>query len=137
MGSDIKSKIYSKKIIVAVAAIVATGIIVFVWANKEVTNTKKDINTQSSQTAGENNEKQKTEYLSYQGEDGKTAMELLKSEAEVETKSSSLGDYVTSINGNDGGGSKFWLFYIDGKEASVGADKYVTKSGETIEWKLQ
>ncbi len=137
MGSDTKSKIYSKKIIVAVVAIVAMGIIVFVWANKEVANTKKDINTQSGQPATENSELQKTEYLSYKGEDGKTALELLKSEAEVETKSSSLGDYVTSINGNDGDGSKFWLFYVNGKEATVGADKYITKSGETIEWKLQ
>ncbi len=137
MGSGIKSKIYSKKIIVAFAAIAAIGLIVFGWANKEVTNTKKDINTQSTQQATESSEQKKTEYLSYQGEDGRTALELLKAQAEVEVKSSSLGDYVTSINGNDGGGSKFWMFFIDGKESSVGAGTYITKSNENIEWKLQ
>lgn len=78
-----------------------------------------------------------TEFVSYKGVDGKSALELLKGQARVETKSSSLGEYVTSINGNDGGGQKYWMFYVDGKEATVGADAYMTKNSETIEWKLQ
>lgn len=80
---------------------------------------------------------QKTESISYKGEDGKTALELLKTNATAVTKQSSIGEYVTSINGNDGGGKKYWLFFVDGKESSVGAGAYVTKSGENIEWKLQ
>ena len=80
---------------------------------------------------------QKTESISYRGEDGKTALELLKTNATAVTKTSSIGEYVTSINGNDGGGKKYWLFFVDGKESSLGAGAYVTKSGENIEWKLQ
>jgi len=80
---------------------------------------------------------QKTESISYRGEDGKTALELLKTNATAVTKTSSIGEYVTSINGNDGGGKKYWLFFVDGKESSVGAGAYVTKSSENIEWKLQ
>lgn len=78
-----------------------------------------------------------TTQLSYAGVEGKTVLELLKTHAQVETKSSSLGDYVTSINGNDGGGTKYWLFYVNGKEAAEGAGTYKTHNGEQIEWKLQ
>ena len=76
-------------------------------------------------------------YLTYQGESGKNALELLKSHAKVVTKSSSIGDYVISINGSDGGGKKYWIFYINGSEAQVGAGAYTTQSGDKIEWKLQ
>jgi len=79
----------------------------------------------------------KTESISYKGEDGKTALELLKTNATAVTKQSSMGEYVTSINGNDGGGKKYWLFFVNGQESSVGAATYVTKTGENIEWKLQ
>jgi flagellar basal body-associated protein FliL len=78
-----------------------------------------------------------TTRLSYQGQEGKTALELLKQKAKVETKSSSLGEFVVSINGNGGGGKKYWLFYINDQEAQVGAGAYVTKNTDTIEWRLQ
>jgi len=77
------------------------------------------------------------EHISYQGQDGKSALELLKAEADVKTETATYGEYVASINGKDGGGSKFWMFYVNGAMADVSADKYVTKTGETIEWKLQ
>lgn len=79
----------------------------------------------------------KTDHITYQGEEGKTALVLLKTRAKVVVKSSSLGDYVTSVNGNDGGGKKYWLFYVNGKEADTGAGAYITKATDTIEWKLQ
>lgn len=75
--------------------------------------------------------------LRYQGTDGKTALALLKLRATVVTKQSSYGEYVVSINGSDGGGKKYWIFYVNGQEASVGAGAYVTKSTDKIEWRLQ
>lgn len=137
MGAGMNQKSQTKKIVIAIIAVMVMGLIVFGWMSKETNKTVQDINTQSNQQATESNEPKKTEYLSYQGEEGKTALELLKAQAEVEVKSSSLGDYVTSINGNDGGGSKFWMFFVDGKESTVGAGTYITKSNENIEWKLQ
>ena len=104
-----------------------------VWYN-QAHQTKQNTQT-STQTPAE--APQKTESISYKGEDGKTALELLKTNATAVTKQSSIGEYVTSINGNDGGGKKYWLFFVDGKESSVGAGAYVTKSSENIEWKLQ
>ena len=79
-----------------------------------------------------------TTQLTYHGQEGKNALDLLKQHAnKVETKSSSLGDYVTAINGNNGGGKKYWIFYVNGKESQVGASAYVTHSSDVIQWKLQ
>lgn len=75
--------------------------------------------------------------ISYDGQEGRTALELLKEQAEVETEDSDFGEFVKAINGEDGGGDKYWIFYADGQMASVGAGEYQTKDGETIEWKLQ
>lgn len=78
-----------------------------------------------------------TTVVTYRGQNGQNALQLLKMHAKVVTKSSSLGDYVVSINGNDGGGTKYWLFYVNGKQAQVGAASYVTHDGEIIQWKLE
>jgi hypothetical protein len=78
-----------------------------------------------------------TTYVSYLGLNGKTALELLKSHAKVQTKSSSLGDFVVAINGNDGGRKKYWLYFVNHKEADVGAATYITKNGDLVEWKLE
>jgi len=78
-----------------------------------------------------------TTHLAYRGQDGKTALALLKQHATVVTKSSSLGEYVVSINGNNGGGSKYWIFYVNGQESQVGADAYTTKNTDLVQWKLQ
>ncbi|MGH7234405.1 MAG: DUF4430 domain-containing protein, partial [Candidatus Saccharimonadales bacterium] len=32
---------------------------------------------------------------------------------------------------------KYWTFYVNGKEASVGASSYVTKNSDRLTWKLQ
>ncbi len=74
----------------------------------------------------------------YDGVDGKNAMELLKASHRVETKSfSGIGEYVVSIDGVQPDVSHFWAFYVNGAQAQVGADQYVTKNGEKIEWKLE
>jgi len=78
-----------------------------------------------------------TTQVSYRGLEGKTALDLLKVHAKVTTKSSSLGDYVVAINGNDGGGKKYWLFYVNDKLADVGAGQYATHNNDTVVWKLQ
>lgn len=79
----------------------------------------------------------KSGYVSYQGEDGKNALELLKKHVDVKTKTSSFGEFVESINGENGGGKKYWTFYINGEMAQVGAGSYQTKDSDKIEWKLQ
>ena len=83
------------------------------------------------------NAQHQTTQLSYQGQNGINALSLLKKHATVQTKHYSFGDLVSSINGTAGNGPKYWTFYINGKEASVGAGAYVTKNSDTLMWKLQ
>jgi hypothetical protein len=75
--------------------------------------------------------------LTYIGEPDVSVLDQLKRIAKVETKQSSYGTLVNSINGVvNGTDGKYWLFYVDGQMADRGADAYVTKGGETIEWKF-
>lgn len=83
-----------------------------------------------------NSQHQLTE-VSYHGENGGNALTLLKKYAHVQTKHYSFGDMVTSINGVSGNGPKYWTFYVNGKEASVGAGSYTTKSSDIVTWRLQ
>ena len=75
--------------------------------------------------------------ISYHGHDGIDALTLLKQHAAVQTKHYSFGDLVTSINGSVGSGPKYWTFYVNGKEASVGAGAYHSKNSDTLMWRLQ
>ncbi|HEX5447721.1 MAG TPA: DUF4430 domain-containing protein [Candidatus Saccharimonadales bacterium] len=75
--------------------------------------------------------------IKYNGKDGVDALTLLKKHATVQTKHYSFGDQVLAINGSQGNGPKYWIFYANGKEAQVGAGAYVTKNSDKLEWKLQ
>lgn len=79
-----------------------------------------------------------TNTVAYDGVEGKTALELLKTKATVVTKDSDYGPYVESINGLAGGSEgKYWAFYVNGQMAPVGADAYKTKADDKIEWKFE
>lgn len=82
---------------------------------------------------------QKPDYgpVSYQGEEGKTAMAILKTRHQMVTKNYSFGEMVTAIDGVEPDNKHFWGFYINGSLAQVGADAYVTKASDRIEWKLE
>lgn len=78
--------------------------------------------------------------FSYEGEDGKTALELLQEKAdEVGVIGLGANSYVTSINGVGAQESKneFWALYVDGTPAQTGSGSLVTKAGQTIEWSLE
>jgi hypothetical protein len=75
----------------------------------------------------------------YQGLEGVDALTLLKQMHKVETKDfgKDLGEFVESIEGVKPGKDEFWSFYVNGKQAQVGASSYVTKKGDVIEWRLE
>lgn len=99
---------------------------------------EKPVATQTvEQPKSETKAEVRADYVGYPGQDGKNALELLKSHADVQTQSSSYGEFVAAVNGQDGGGTKYWSFYVNGEMAQVGAGAYVTKSSDKIEWKLQ
>lgn len=48
-----------------------------------------------------------------------------------------LGFFVTDIGTLHAGNGKNLLYYINGKEATVGVSSYTLKDGDVIEWKLE
>ena len=48
-----------------------------------------------------------------------------------------LGFFVTDIGSLHSGSGKNLLYYINGKQASVGVSSYLLKDGDIIEWKLE
>jgi hypothetical protein len=115
------------KVLILPALILVVGAGVAIWSH--------GVNPDQVQVV-KNSQSQTTE-ISYKGENGKDALTLLKTHAQVQTKHYSFGDLVAAINGAAGNGPKYWTFYINGKEAQVGAGAYVTKSTDMLDWKLQ
>jgi hypothetical protein len=106
----------SKQKIIAVttAAVVAAAVGVGAWAytdNQSNQQASKVPTTTIKTKAGPH----KSTQISYQGQDGRDALSLLKQHAEVKTKHYSFGDQVVSINGVSGNGPKYWTFYVNGK----------------------
>ncbi len=127
----------TRKFALAASAIMVVAIAIFVIA---LTNNKpKDTATDTPAPASSQQQTaEQSNVVNYKGVNGKTALELLKEVAQVETKDSSYGVYVDAINGIKGGtDGKYWTFYVNGTMATSGADAYQTKEGEVIEWKFQ
>ncbi len=77
-------------------------------------------------------------HISYKGEDGKTALDILRAHAQVTTRQSSFGEYVESVDEvQDGTNNKHWTFYVNGSPSPMWAGSYVSKAGDTIEWKFE
>lgn len=49
----------------------------------------------------------------------------------------SLGVFVNEINGIKDGDGRYWFYYINKKEASIGISKYILKEGDIINWELK
>lgn len=73
--------------------------------------------------------------FSYQGQDNKDALSLLKAKAVVGQNASGL---VISINGREANATKheYWAFYVNGKLAGVGPADYQTHKSDMILWKI-
>jgi len=114
--------------------VAALGLGIWSQANKHESNVNVDTPVANANIGTTN---AATTYL-YPGQDGKTALELLKGAypSTVTKSSGSLGEQVMSINGKEAGSNEFWEFLVNGTAATVGASTYVTKSTDMIEWKL-
>lgn len=98
---------------------------------KNATNQISNINTQSIQSQTEQS-------ILYSGIEGRSALELLKEKYPVKTKNyDGIGEFVESINGKTPDANHFWAFYVNGQSSSIGAGQYITKAGDSIEWKLE
>jgi uncharacterized protein HemX len=111
-----------RNIAIAVVIVLAAGFGIYYTKNvKSTTNTTATAQVQQTT-------------ITYQGEDGKTAFELLKSKYQVESTDSSFGVMVNAISGLKSSDKEFWLYSVNGTSPDVGADKYVTKSTDQVQW---
>ena len=90
----------------------------------------------TSSTTSDNSITSNTSEITYQGVDGKNALELLQASHQVDVTTSGQGDFVNSIDGVTPDSNHFWSFYVNGTMSSVGASSYQTKSTDILTWKL-
>lgn len=122
----------SKTLVVLGALVVIGATLIGV----SVANDNANRTAQTAQTT-QTQQKKQDDLISYQGQEGKTALDILKSSYNVETKTyDGIGEMVTSINGVAPDEKHFWAFYVNGQQAQVGAGQYTTKQGDKISWKL-
>lgn len=75
--------------------------------------------------------------ISYDGQNGKNALDLLKVSHQVATQDSTIGIFVTGIDGTANSDNKYWMFYVDGALSPLGPDQYQTKDTEKLEWRYE
>lgn len=119
---------------VAIFVVIVALISVFLLTNKNLPNRQSfDTKLPVSQNA-----QFPSSQISYDCQSGKTAFDSLKENAkDVKFQGSTLGRFVTGINGIEQSNGKYWLYWVDGKEASISADAYLCQGGEKIEWVLK
>ena len=48
-----------------------------------------------------------------------------------------MREFITGINGLENNGSESWIYYVNGKQASVGVSNYKLKNNDMISWKYE
>lgn len=49
----------------------------------------------------------------------------------------SLGIFIDEINGQKAGSGKYWIYSVNGEEATVGISNFILKDGDIINWELK
>ncbi len=111
-------------------------IVALVFVFPSIPAQKSETETVITPTVAISNQTQNIDSFTYQGEEGKSAFEILEVKTKVEIDKVGL---VSAINGRKADNSKreFWAFYVNGKLAEVGPKDYITKSTDKIEWKIE
>ncbi len=117
-----------KRIVIIVGIVAVLGLGVWWRLTSSTTNTNSNSNSNSNV-----NTTVVVPTVTYQGVDGKNALELLKASHTVIDDNG----FVTSIDGQANAAPKYWTLYVNGTMASVGAKDAVTKSTDIITWKLE
>jgi uncharacterized membrane protein len=50
---------------------------------------------------------------------------------------SGMGVFIEEIKEVRGKAGSYWIYYINGEEASVGVSKYILKGGDVVTWKQE
>ena len=126
------NNIFRKLEIFVIVVIIALIGIVYAFTQKPTTTTTVATNDQNQQAA----QQVPTQVVTYPGEAGKNALELLKAHHQVEAKHYDFGDLVTGIDGISPDPTHFWAMYVNDQFSQVGASAYVTKPTDTVKWQI-
>lgn len=136
----------NKKLRIILASVLSLTVIggaVFLYVNQDKNTTNQDSSVSSNleqqpAQSSQINFSEDGKTVDYTGVLDETALATLKALAQVETKESSYGEFVTTINGVTADESKeYWSFYVNGSYANEGAGTYKAKSGDNFQWKLE
>ncbi|MBI3984267.1 DUF4430 domain-containing protein [Candidatus Microgenomates bacterium] len=124
-----------------ISVLVAAGLVVGVLGyaliqNNDNPNTDQAAATQSFQVQYQVSD---AEAKTVAVNSGETALAVLQRVATVVTSGEGANAFVTAINGRKADTSKreFWSFYVNGKQAEVGAGSYVLQSNDQIQWRIE
>ena len=91
----------------------------------------------SKPTAGQQTTASQAAKVTYQGEDGKTALALLNQHATVALAINGGDTRVESINSVKNAAGKAWHLYVNGTRITADAARYQTHDGDTVVWKFE
>lgn len=124
--------------VIVVLALTLVGLGIYAGQDNSSDNTSETTQTEEIVNQQTLNISEDGRTVSYDGVAGEDALTTLLSLGTAETESSEFGEFVTSIEGVEAdSSSEFWAFYVNGAQASVGADSYVAQEGDKIEWTLE
>lgn len=78
-----------------------------------------------------------TEYTFVASESGQTALDLLTTQAQVQSKTYGFGTFIEGINGVLGNNEQYWAFYVNDQYANEAADKIILQPGDRVSFRLQ
>jgi len=67
-------------------------------------------------------------------------MDKLRSEGKINFKAKTyigIGKFIEEINEVRSDGSKYWIYYVNGKKAQVGVSNYKLNPGDVVSWKYE
>ena len=125
------------KVVLGIVALFIFLVVLMVsfWIYKKQTNLPKLSTVQLLTVSPSPVSSQK---VSFACQPKKNVLELLQMNASnVDTKDYSFGKMVESINGVSTGNGKYWMYTIDGKEATSSAYTYICQGNEQVSWELK
>lgn len=76
--------------------------------------------------------------LSIKAQTGETILDILQKSTQLETKQTSFGEMVESIDGiKNGTDGKYWIYYVNNQPATVGAGDFKAEADQKISWRLE
>lgn len=67
-------------------------------------------------------------------------MNQLRNESKITFKEktySGIGKFIEEINGVKSDGDNYWIYYVNGVEASIGVSNYKINPGDVVSWKYE